>query len=127
MLSRLSAKEYFLIDGIGAIVTGFMLSVTLVIFETYIGMPRQVLYSLAAVAGLFATYSFLCYFFLKDRFGAFLKIIAVANTIYCVVTLCLVFILNDDLTILGSIYFIGEIVIVMSLVRWEWSKSNTVG
>lgn len=121
---KLSYKKFFLIDGFGALVTTMMLFFVLASFQSYFGMPLNVLYWLASAAACFALYSFGCYFFLKGNWKPFLSAIAVANAAYCIVTLILIFKLRDDLTILGITYFMGEILLVMALVRLEWMKAN---
>lgn len=79
---------------------------------------------LAIISIFFALYSFGCYFLDKKRFNRFLKIIAIANTLYCVLTLGLIMFLHNTLTIYDFIYFIGEIIFVMTLVVLEWKLSN---
>ncbi len=120
MLKKPSIKLLFLIDGIGAIVTALLLSQVLARFESTFGMPKDILYILAAIAGCFAVYSLSCHFGLKRNRAPYLKAIAVANTLYCMTTLVLVIYCYPSLTWLGVAYFIGEIVIVMTLVRIEW-------
>ena len=123
MILNLSYKKFFLLDGIGAVVTALMLAMVLSSLEPLFGMPRDILYWLAAAAGCFAVYSFSCYLFLKENWKPFLQVIAIANSAYCALTLILIIILWENLTLLGMIYFIGEILLVMTLVRLEWKKS----
>jgi hypothetical protein len=121
LITQLSAhpKRLFLIDGLGAFLTAFMLGVVLANFESSFGMPLKTLYFLSFLAGLFCLYSFFCYFFVSVKWRPFLKAIAVANTLYCCLTLGLVFYYYQNLTLLGVVYFLGEIGVVMSLVVVE--------
>ena len=112
-------KRLFLIDGLGAFLTAFMLGVVLANFESSFGMPLKTLYFLTFLAGIFCFYSFCCYFFVSDNWRPFLKVIAVANTLYCCITLGLVFYYYQNLTLLGVVYFFGEIGVVMGLVVVE--------
>lgn len=112
-------KRLFLIDSLGAVLTAFLLGVVLVRFEPVFGMPRSVLYVLALVACGFAVYSFCCYLFIEKKWRPFLCIIAIANLIYCCVTLGLIFYLWEELTALGVVYFLGEIIIIVALVIVE--------
>jgi hypothetical protein len=112
-------KRLFLIDGLGAFLTAFMLGVVLANFESSFGMPLKTLYFLSFLAGVFCLYSFCCYFFVSGNWRPFLKAIAVANTLYCCLTLRLVFYYYQNLTLLGMVYFLGEIGIVMGLVVVE--------
>ncbi len=115
----LTPKRLFLIDSLGAVLTALLLSQVLARFETVFGMPRNILYILAGVAVVFAIYSFLCHLLVKDNWRSYLILIAIANTLYCMVTLGLVVYYFGRLTYLGVAYFIGEIIIVLSLVRIE--------
>jgi len=117
-------KNIFLIDGIGAIVTALLLSQVLARFEAIFGMPPQILYILASIAACFAVYSLACHFRVKENRSPFLKGIAVANTLYCIITLGLVIYLRESLTWLGITYFLAEIVVVMSVARLEFIVIN---
>ena len=124
MFRNLDFKKLFLIDGLGALVTAFLLSQVLARFESVFGMPREILWVLAGMAGCFAVYSFLCHLFIEENGKPYLKGIAVANTVYCITTLGLVIYLNESLTYLGLAYFIGEIIILLILVRLEFSVAG---
>ncbi len=113
-----------LLDGLGALLTLLFLIGILVPFEAYFGMPKNVLYSLAIVAGLFAIYSLGSYFFLKKNWSPFLRGIAVANLLYCVATLGLVVYHFEKLTVLGVGYFLLEMVIIVVLVVVELRVSS---
>ena len=56
-------RRLFLLDGVGAVLTSFILGAILATFEDRIGIPKATIYSLSFVAGIFAVYSFCCYFF----------------------------------------------------------------
>lgn len=124
MLGRLSPKRLFLIDGIGAMLTAFLLSQVLARYEATFGMPRKNLYILAGIAACFAAYSLFCHLLITHHARPFLKGIAIANTLYCMTTLSWVGYLYASLTEWGIAYFIGEILIVMALVRIEWSVAH---
>jgi hypothetical protein len=60
MLNKITSnpKLLFLIDGVGALLSAFLLGVVLASAETTFGMPSKTLYFLATLACLFALYSF---------------------------------------------------------------------
>jgi hypothetical protein len=124
MLKNLTPKKLFLIDGMGAVLTALLLSQLLARLIPVFGMPRAILYPLAGIAACFAAYSFTCHLLIKQNWAPFLRGIAVANTLYCLTTLGCVIYLWDSLTWLGIAYFIGEILIVMTLVRAEIKMSQ---
>ena len=112
-------RKMLLFDGIGAVFSAFMLGVVLVKFNSSFNMPVNELQFLALVACVFAVYSLGCYFFAKQNTKLYLTVIAVANLLYCCLTAWLVFTHGKELTTLGLLYFIGEILVILSLVIVE--------
>ncbi|MBV6655542.1 MAG: hypothetical protein KI786_17360 [Mameliella sp.] len=120
LLMNYSAKNIFLIDSLGALTTGVLLSQVLTRFVPYFGMPSKVLWVLAAIAFGLAIYSMLCHWLIEDRVKPFLTIIMVANASYCITTFGLMILFSDQLTWLGIGYFAGEIVIIILLLLIEY-------
>ena len=123
-MKKLSLKSLFLIDGLGALVSAISLGVVLVQLESWVGMPPPVLYPLAGIAGLFALYSLSCFFFLKGNRSPFLKGIAIANLLYCGLTLGAMIFHAEHLRPLGWTYFAGELVIVVGLAVLELKMAS---
>lgn len=121
----LKPKKLFLIDGLGAFITAFLLGIVLRTFNSYFGMPSEILTRLSLVAIIFCMYSLLCFFLLKNNWKPFLKAIGIANVVYCVLTLTLVIHYYAVLTMLGLIYFTGEIITIAVLVFIEWKTWTT--
>jgi len=115
----LNPKKLFLLDALGACLTAFLLGVVLTTFQKYIGMPEKTLNILALIALFFAVYSFCCYFFIGSNCRPFLKIIAAANLLYCCLTATLVIYFYPQLTVLGVVYFLLEIVVVCGVAFVE--------
>ena len=114
-----SAKKLFLLDGLGALTTAILLSQILARFESFFGMPKNILYILSLVAVCFAAYSLTCFLFVKTNFSRYFRIIIVANISYCLATLGLVIIYFQPLTWFGIAYFLGEISIISLLIFRE--------
>lgn len=110
----------FLLDGFGALLSVLLLGVVLVKLESTIGMPTQTLYVLAGIAGVFAGYSFFCAFRIKKNWRPFLKIIALANLSYCLLTFSFLLYHQAHVTTIGLIYFLVEIVIIVALALFEF-------
>lgn len=123
-MKKLTAKQLLFVDGIGAAITAIMLSQVLARVQPLFGMPLQSLHLLAIIAIVFALYSFSSHFLLRGNWNFFLKMIALANGTYCLLTLGLMVYYSDLITWLGLTYFLGEIIIVMALVRIEWKASR---
>ena len=116
---KLNTRRIFLVDGLGATLTAFMLGGILPIFVEHIGMPEYVLFSLSSIALAFAIYSLSCFFLNVANLRLFLAIIIFCNILYCVLTAALMVLLRETLTVFGLIYFIGEQFVVMALIAIE--------
>jgi len=117
ILEALTVRRLFLLDGVGAAVTAVMLGAVLPAFEPAFAMPRRILVWLALVAASFAVYSLTCH--ARAASARLLLGIAVANAAYCVSTLGLVLLLRGSLTWLDLAYFLGEIILISTLVIVE--------
>ncbi|WP_462248677.1 hypothetical protein [Ekhidna sp.] len=122
-MKSLTTKNLFLIDGIGAAVSALFLGIVLTTLNDYIGMPLDVLYILAGLATLFATYSISCYFISPSNSCFYLKIIAYVNISYCMLTCILAYLHYKSLMTLGWIYFVGEVLIIITIVRLELKEA----
>ena len=122
MLTKITSnpKLVFLLDCLGALLSAFLLGVVLTSFEPIFGMPRQVLYGLAALAGLFAVHSFLNYRWFKENWRPYLRGIAIVNLLYCCLTAALVIYFRQELTKWGLLYFLQEMVVIMVVVGLEF-------
>lgn len=116
-------KWAFLIDGIGAAMSALLLLLVIVPFQTFFGFPSDAALKLSVLPLIFSIYSLTCYF-TKPSSPVFLKIIAVANILYCLLSLGLVIFYFAQLTVFGLLYFLIEKLIVVPLAVWEWKLSK---
>lgn len=121
---ELNPKKLFLIDGSGAAVTAFMLGVVLVKFESFFGIPPSTLYLLAAIPILFVIYDLLCFYKGDQKLPALLKGIAIANLLYCCISIGFAFNHSREITMWGWLYIINEIIIIVTLVVYELKVAN---
>ncbi|MES2857456.1 MAG: hypothetical protein V4692_16415 [Bdellovibrionota bacterium] len=119
----MTPKNIFLIDGIGAMFTALMAGVVLPLFQMHIGMPLRILYALAALGFAFGVFSLTSYWLSKHPAKA-LRLIVVANQVYCVGIAACVAVYFEKLTALGVAYFLAEIVVVSALVVFEKKSSR---
>jgi hypothetical protein len=119
-------KALFLIDSLGAMLTAFLLFVVLRNFSEYFGMPITMLTYLSAIAACFCVYSTTCFFFLKENWVPFIRIISISNLLYCVLTTGLVIAYYPTLNIIGITYFLVEITIIGSLVYIEHKVATEI-
>jgi len=122
---KLSIKNIFLMDGLGALVSAFMLGVVLVKLQAYIGIPKNALYILASFPVIFAIYDFSCHLIKPKKVGLFINIIAIANLMYCFVSIYYLIQHQQQLSTLGWMYFIGELIILVVLIIMEFKLAKT--
>jgi hypothetical protein len=106
-----------LVDGVGASVSAVFLGIMLPAFNERIGLSLPILFVLGGLALLFAVYSLTC-FFTSAPYRPYLLLIIIANTLYSILTLTLVF-FNSSLTVLGLLYFTFELIILVMLIYFE--------
>lgn len=107
----------FLVDGMGASVSAVFLGIVLTVFNESIGLSLSILFVLGGLALLLAVYSLSCYYFSAPH-RPFLLIIIVANILYSILTLALVF-FYSNLTVLGLLYFSSELLVMGVLLSIE--------
>jgi hypothetical protein len=111
-------KKILLLDSLGALVTAINLLV-IPLFEIYTGVPRDIALILVPLPILYSIFSLFSYKFGNDNWRSLLKMIAIANLIYCCLTLYVTWINFDTFKIIGIIYFIVEIIIIIILATLE--------
>jgi len=114
-------KTLFLVDSLGALMTAISLFVIVRPLNAYFGMPKEVLTYLSALAVLFCMYSGACFLFLNKGMKPFIRLIGMANLLYCALTMGLLIKYYPLLTLLGITYFFIEIVIICGLSIVELS------
>lgn len=112
-------RKLFLLDGLGALLSIFLLGIVLVQLETFFGVPRSTLYFLAFLPCLFALYDLYCHQKVKENLGFHLKVIASLNILYCFISIGLACFHYQQLTLLAWAYFIIEIILVLTIAALE--------
>lgn len=112
-------KKLFLIDGIGALLSAFLLGIVLVTLESIFGIPTTMLYILASLPIFFAIYDFYSYQKENDKLSRFLKGIAIMNLLYCKLSIGLAFFHYQKITYWGWTYIILEVIIIITLAIVE--------
>ena len=119
MAAKLSLRQVFLLDGIGAALTAISPFTLRAVFGDIFQMPVNILFVLSGIAAGYALYSLSCYALPLNNRKPFLRGIMAANIAYCGLTLSLVLYYWSTLTGLGKAYFLGEIGIVLMVVLLE--------
>ena len=128
LINHLSKKQktLFLIDSLGAILTAFFLFVMMRQFNEYFGMPKTILTLLSVIAGVFCVFSTACFLFLKGNWTPFIRLIGFANLLYCMLTIGLLIKHYSLLTIIGTAYFLIEILIICGLSYVEFNVATKI-
>ncbi len=116
-------KRWFLLDGIGAFISCIMLSFVLVQLQHLIGMPVSKLYFLAAFPFVYTLFDAYNYYKLPNAAPRNLRLVAMLNVLYCIISAVLLVMHFADLKTLGWIYFISEKIIVLILANMEWKAA----
>jgi hypothetical protein len=118
-------KKIFLIDGAGALLTALTLIFAPVLLPGIFGLPQANTLLLGSIAVCFAVYSLYNYVrFNPTRWKLLLRIIALANLAYCLLSLVMILYFYKQVTVIGWIYFTGEITIIIALFLWEMKILN---
>lgn len=115
----------FLLDGIGAVLSLLLLLVIVAPNPALFGLAQKTVVILALPILLFSVYSLSCFFIKPDDWQRFLSIIMVANLLYCLFSFILIIYYRQSLKPLGISYFLGEIIVIIVLVRFEWQLLQT--
>ncbi len=121
--TRLS--KILLLDCAGAILTFCLLVFVLPRFQSELGMPVRVLYFMALFPCLFVAYDLFSYFLFRSRWRQCLTGIAYANFMYCVVSAGMLVNHREQLTGLGWLYFVLEILVIGGIAKVELKVART--
>ncbi len=117
-------KKLILIDGLGALLSAFLLGYVMVKLESIFGIPSKTLYFLATMTVIFAIYDFYCSRKTNDDLGQFMMGIAIINLIYCCISVVFAFYHFGTITIFGWSYLLFEILIIVTLARIEFKVAK---
>lgn len=122
-LHNIEARKLFLVDAFGALVSAFMLGVVLVRYEIVFRIPKNALYLLAFIPCVFVVFDLAAFYFGKSKWSVLLKLIALANICYCILSIVLALMHRESLSVLGWLYIIIEIVIIVYIAHIEYNCS----
>lgn len=119
MMKTVRPQTLFIIDAAGAALSAFMLGVVLMRLESVFGMPSSALTVLAALPVGFLVFDLFCLATKRAEHARFLLYIGLFNLAYCCVSVGYIFRHIRDLTTLGWLYFIVEVLLVLGLAVVE--------
>ncbi|MBL8890592.1 MAG: hypothetical protein JNL67_11495 [Planctomycetaceae bacterium] len=107
-------RDWLLLDGLGATLTALSTGLLLATEVISSGLPPQTLWSMAAVAALFAGFDFWAVTNLPERSWP-LAAIGVLNVCYCIGAIGVCTMHSQTLTVQGLVYFSLESSVVIPL------------
>jgi len=126
VISQWTPRQVFLADALGALLTTLTLSLMLVRVKTHLGIDATTLYTLASFVAILFLYSSIVFLVKPLNWLPFLRFIALANMAYCPLTFTLLWRLHEELTPLAYVYFVLEVVLIMSIALAEWEYANAI-
>lgn len=121
---RSNPRLLLLIDGLGAFISAFSLVFILPKFEKLFGIPIPVLNLLACFPICFAFFDFYIYQKNVNNINISLRIIAILNLFYCLVSIGVALYHKQSITYFGWIYLVIEIIIISLLAILEYKIAN---
>ena len=120
------ADYIFLIDAIGACVSGILLCLIFK-FQYAFGMPEEVLLFLLPIPAILGVFSLMSHYIKPSYWPVLLMLIAIANLTYGSITLVFCLIHYKELTVLGWTYFTLEFAVLLLLAIIEIRISQRKG
>ena len=118
--------KLFLIDSIGAGITALCLLALNTLIEPHAGLPTELMNRLIITALIFSCYSITCAGLVKNKHGFFMRMIALANTLYALFTAGLWIKYQNTLGLLSKFYFPFEIILIVGLVVLELKVASAL-
>lgn len=118
---RIINKHYniFLLDALGASVSALLLFFLIKPNEPFFGVANSTAINLSIpVLGLLV-FSSMCFFLKPQNWKLFMKMVIFGNLSYCLFTATIIFLSYKELTILGLLYFLLEILVIFVIVGIE--------
>ena len=116
---NINEHTIFVWDGIGAVLSALTLGLVLPTFQAWIGMPVRILHQLAYFACVYALYDFCCVRWSNKKNPKWLCIVVIANISHTLLTIFYLLSYINQITFIGMMYFMIEILIVWWIVYYE--------
>jgi hypothetical protein len=118
-------KKIFILDALGALISAVMLGIILPAIQPWIGMPLGVLRLLSIIPVVYLLYDLIVYYRARSNFRIFIRVIALLNLAYCILSVGLMLLHWTNLTAFGKLYFIGECLIIIAIASLEWKVAGS--
>ncbi len=113
-------RHLFWVDGLGALLSAFLLGIVWVEWQGYFGLPTLYLYVLAILPLFFVAYDVFALFNRSVALSRLLYGISFLNLAYVITSILISILHFEVLTIWANLYLGGEILIVLFLSSIEY-------
>lgn len=114
-----SPRRLIVADLLGATLSLISLTLIWFVFESLFDLPKTAISILITSATLLLGFDLFSLLSSRDKHNQQLQFIGIANVCYCVLSLCLAIIFYEDITLVGHIYLLLEILLVFLLAMVE--------
>ena len=112
---KIAPIQVFRLDGFGAMVS-LLCHLFIACNESAFGMPREAVLALAIFPFLLMPFSLYHYFRFPQYWQPSMRLVIIANLFFSIISIGVLAYHFAALTTLGLVYFIGEVIVVLSLV-----------
>ena len=117
---KFNAKNIFIIDGAGALLSALFTGIILPFYSELLGIPVSILHFLSLLPFIYAIYSMTCYWFVTLIKRWMLSTIIAGNILYCLISAAVIFFL-ENITLWGQALLAAEILVICIVVAIEFS------
>lgn len=125
-LLRQNPRTLFFMDATGASFSAALLIGCNYLWGLFIGLPEYVIILLMSLAMLFASYSWSCFFWLKNHWRRYIMAIVSANIVYCGLTMGVIFVFYTVISKWAILYFLIEILVIIFLLSIEIKTAQRI-
>jgi|SRR5690554_2880712 len=119
-------RHLFLLDGIGAFFSLFLLGILLIRFEHFFGIPVSTLYFLAFFPLCFLLFDLFSFFIVRRNYQIYLRIIAILNIAYCLLSIVLSLYQYDNISSFGLLYIFIEVTVIGIIAALELNVAKAI-
>ncbi len=117
------SKKILLVDAVGAVISALSLIIPYS-FVDFFGMPQNAVSIFIYISIIYSIYSTTIYFAKIENWSPYLTIICLMNIGYCIFIGYNIFKNLNSITLYGYLYFVNEILIILTLAIVEFKISR---
>lgn len=122
---KIKEKKIFVLDALGAFLSSFFLGIIQPMYHNLFGIPLHILHLLSAIPLAYFIFDLLVIAYIHhSKYHHYLKIIALLNTLYCLLSIIFAIYHARQIKLLGWLYIAIELLLILIIVNIEIKASN---